>query len=29
MDAEAAAREWVDAWRRAWPAEDPEPLAAV
>jgi ketosteroid isomerase-like protein len=29
MDAETAAREWVDAWRRAWPAADPAPLAAV
>jgi SnoaL-like protein len=29
MGAEEAAREWVDAWRRAWPAADPEPLAAV
>lgn len=29
MDAQAAARAWVDAWRRAWPACDPEPLAAV
>jgi ketosteroid isomerase-like protein len=29
MDAHAAARTWVDAWRRAWPAADPEPLAAV
>jgi hypothetical protein len=29
MDAQAAARAWVDAWRRAWPAADPEPLAAV
>ena len=29
MDAEAAARAWVDAWKRAWPAADPEPLRAV
>ena len=29
MGAGDAAREWVDAWRRAWPAADPEPLAAV
>jgi ketosteroid isomerase-like protein len=29
MDAEAAARAWVEAWRRAWPAKDPGPLAAV
>ncbi|MGH3011977.1 MAG: nuclear transport factor 2 family protein [Gaiellaceae bacterium] len=29
VDAEAAARRWADAWRRAWPAKDPEPLAAV
>jgi uncharacterized protein (TIGR02246 family) len=29
VDAESAARAWVDAWRRAWPAKDPEPLAAV
>lgn len=29
MDAEAAARAWVDAWSRAWPAADPEPLRAV
>jgi ketosteroid isomerase-like protein len=29
MDAETAARRWIDAWRRAWPAKDPEPLAAV
>jgi uncharacterized protein (TIGR02246 family) len=29
VDAQAAARAWVDAWRRAWPARDPEPLAAV
>ena len=29
MGAEEAAREWVDAWRRAWPAADLEPLAAV
>ncbi len=29
MDAHAAARKWIDAWARAWPARDPEPLAAV
>jgi hypothetical protein len=29
MDAQAAACAWVDAWRRAWPAGDPEPLTAV
>jgi hypothetical protein len=29
VDAEAAARAWVDAWGRAWPACDPGPLAAV
>lgn len=29
MDAEAAARAWVEAWQRAWPAKDPAPLAAV
>ena len=29
MDAEAAARAWVDAWDRAWRALDPAPLAAV
>jgi len=29
LDAEAAARAWVDAWSRAWPAADPEPLRAV
>ncbi|MGH3014840.1 MAG: nuclear transport factor 2 family protein [Gaiellaceae bacterium] len=29
MDVEAAARAWVDAWSRAWPAADPEPLRAV
>jgi ketosteroid isomerase-like protein len=29
MDAEAAARRWIHAWLQAWPAKDPEPLAAV
>jgi SnoaL-like domain len=29
VDVEAAARTWADAWRRAWPAKDPDPLAAV
>jgi len=29
MDAEAAARAWIDAWDRAWRAKDPAPLAAV
>jgi hypothetical protein len=29
VDTEAAARAWVDAWSRAWPAADPEPLRAV
>ncbi len=29
MDADTAARRWIEAWRRAWPAKDPEPLAAV
>jgi ketosteroid isomerase-like protein len=29
VDAESAARAWVDAWQRAWPSKDPEPLAAV
>lgn len=29
MDAEAAARAWVDAWRLAWPAKDPRSLATV
>jgi uncharacterized protein (TIGR02246 family) len=27
--AEAAARAWVDAWTRAWPAKDPEPVASL
>ena len=29
MDTSAAARAWVDAWSRAWPAADPTPLAEV
>lgn len=29
MDADNGARRWIEAWRRAWPAKDPEPLAAV
>ena len=29
METSAAARAWVEAWRRAWPAADPEPLRAV
>jgi hypothetical protein len=29
MDAEAAARSWIDAWDRAWRGLDPEPLEAV
>jgi hypothetical protein len=29
VDTEAAALAWVDAWRRAWPAADPELLQAV
>jgi ketosteroid isomerase-like protein len=29
VDADAAARAWVDAWQRAWPAKDPELLAAA
>jgi ketosteroid isomerase-like protein len=28
-DLEAAARRWVTAWERAWPARDPEPIAAL
>ena len=28
MDATAAARAWVDAWERGWPAHDAEPIAA-
>jgi ketosteroid isomerase-like protein len=29
VNADAAARAWVEAWRRAWPTRDPGPLAAV
>jgi ketosteroid isomerase-like protein len=29
VEAEAAARAWIDAWTRAWRAGDPAPLAAV
>jgi ketosteroid isomerase-like protein len=29
MDAEAAARAWIDAWDRAWRAKETAPLAAV
>jgi ketosteroid isomerase-like protein len=29
MDAEAAARAWVDAWSRAWPARDADLLEPV
>lgn len=28
-DVGAAARRWVDVWTRAWPARDPEPIAAL
>jgi hypothetical protein len=28
-DAETPARRWVEAWTRAWPARDPEPIAAL
>lgn len=29
MDAEAAARAWIDTWTRSWRAKDPELLAPV
>ena len=29
MDAEAAARRWVDAWSRGWAASDPETVASA
>jgi uncharacterized protein (TIGR02246 family) len=29
VDAEAAARAWIDGWRRAWPARDAEAVAAL
>ena len=29
MDIATAARRWIDAWDRAWRAQDPAPLAAV
>jgi hypothetical protein len=29
VDAAEAARAWVNAWQRAWPPGDPEPLHAV
>src|SRR2546421_597768 len=29
MDAEAAARAWIDAWTRSWRAKDPELLTSV
>jgi ketosteroid isomerase-like protein len=29
MDGEAAARAWIDAWSRAWPARDVDGIAAV
>jgi ketosteroid isomerase-like protein len=29
VDAEAAARRWVDVWSRGWPAHDVEPIAAL
>jgi ketosteroid isomerase-like protein len=29
VDADAAARAWVNAWQRAWPAKDPAPLEVV
>ena len=28
MDAAAAARAWIDAWQRGWPAEDVETIAS-
>jgi hypothetical protein len=28
-DSGAAARQWVAAWTRAWPARNPEPIAAL
>jgi uncharacterized protein (TIGR02246 family) len=29
VDAAEAARAWVEAWERAWPAKDPEPVASL
>jgi ketosteroid isomerase-like protein len=29
VDADAAARAWIESWRRAWPARDPEAVAAL
>jgi hypothetical protein len=29
VDAETAARAWMDAWSRSWRAKDPQPLAAI
>ena len=29
MDAAEAARRWIDAWKRAWPSGEAEPLAPV
>ena len=29
MDAEAAARAWIDGWSRGWRAHNPEPIAAL
>ena len=29
MDAEAAARTWVEGWSRGWRDHDPEPIAAL
>ena len=29
MDIDAAARRWVDVWKRAWPAADLESIAAL
>jgi hypothetical protein len=29
VDAREAARRWIDAWARAWPAGDPAPLEGV
>ena len=29
MDAEAAARAWIDGWKRAWPARDADAVAAL